>query len=172
MEIKLAEFKDYDEIYNIYLIAQKHMSDENNHKQWSDKEVFKKDVERYLNNKCFYIVLDENEIVGFFALIYGIDHTYDEIRDGQWLNEEEYVTIHKIASKYFQKHIASFILENVESKVKNQNIKNVRIDTHEKNISMRTFLEKRGFKKCGVISIEYNFNNIDSLRYAYQKVLK
>ena len=36
---------------------------------------------------------------------------------------------------------------------------------------MRKFLEKHQFIKCGIISITKDFNDTQSLRLAYQKIL-
>lgn len=172
MIIRKANLNDLYAIKEVYNIAVKHMNEEGNINQWNDYDSFETGVKKYINDECFYIVLLENEIVGFFALIYGIDKTYNNIRYGEWLNNNEYVTIHKIAVKYYQKNIASFILNYIINEIKSKNIKNIRIDTHKDNISMQTFLNKKEFIHCGEISITCNFNDLPSLREAYMKELK
>ena len=92
--------------------------------QWPDgyprDGMFKNDIEQGYS----YIMEDENRsIVGTFALIPGPDITYNVIYDGQWLNDEPYYVIHRIAS------------------------------THEANIIMRKGLEKHGYQYCGIIHI-------------------
>ena len=171
MKIYKANKNDLNEIEKIYHIAVDHMIDENNTNQWKHNNVnFARQISDYIDNNNFYVVKQNNEIIGFFAMIFGIDKTYDEI-DGKWINNDPYVTIHKIASKYFQKGIASFVLNHViKSAIKND-IYNIRIDTHKDNISMQKFLEKNDFIKCGIISITCNFDDNDSLRYAYLKQL-
>ena len=57
------------------------------------------------------------------------------------------------------------------NKIKNENINNVRIDTHKDNISMQTFLNKKGFIHCGEISITCDFNDLPSLREAFMRQL-
>lgn len=173
MEIKKARLEDINELVNIYLIAQKHMIAEGNINQWNQNEdVFKESIINYINNDNFYIVKQENEIVGFFAMIFGTDKTYNVIKYGSWINNDEYVTIHKIAVKYHQKGIASFIFDFVCKVALNANINNIRIDTHKDNISMNSLLNKFGFIKCGIISITCDYSNDNSLRIAYQKKLK
>ena len=169
--IRRALISDLQSIKAVYDEAVKHMVQEGNVDQWNDYASFEKGVIKYINDGCFYVVENEDEVVGIFALIYGIDKTYNVIRYGNWLNNDEYVTIHKIAVKYFEKHIASYILNYIVNKIKSENINNIRIDTHKDNISMQTFLNKKGFIHCGEISITCDFNDLPSLREAFMRQL-
>lgn len=173
MEINKAKLENLSEIKEIFINASKHMKEEKNFKQWEviDDE-FVKSLEKYIENNEGYIVKSNDEIVGFFALIYGEDKTYKVIKNGKWLNDDPYVTIHKIAVKYFEKHIGTYILKYIENKIKLENIFNIRIDTHINNISMNIFLNKNYFVKCGTISLNNSFNDIDNLREAFIKTLK
>jgi predicted acetyltransferase len=169
MEFIKATLNDLEDIRNIIVLAIKHMKEENNN-QWYDENIILNTTMKSINNNTHYLVKENNETIGMFSMIYGIDDTYNEI-DGKWINNEKYVTIHKIAVKYFNKHIASKILDFVIKNAISNNVYNIRIDTHEDNISMRKFLEKHQFIKCGIISITKDFNDTQSLRFAYQKIL-
>ena len=167
--IREATLNDFEDIKLIHSLAIIHMNEEENHNQWirNDEKFLNKMID-YIQSGDFYIVKENEETIGFFAMIFGIDITYNVI-DGKWINNDEYVTIHKIASKYYRRHIASFILSYVEQTIANKGIKNIRIDTHIDNVSMNAFLLKNGFVKCGTISITCNFEDKNSLRIAYQK---
>ena len=171
MNIRLATISDLVDIELIYNEAVKHMNDEGNYLQWIDFDSFKTGVINYIENNNFYVVSNEKEIVGMFALIYGIDKTYNDII-GEWENNDEYVTIHKIAVKYFKNNIASFIFNFIENKIINEGIYNIRIDTHKDNYSMKTLLKNREFRYCGIISITCNYSEELSLREAYIKDLR
>ena len=170
MEVYKATLNDFEDIKLIHSLAIIHMNEEENHNQWirNDEKFLNKMID-YIQSGDFYIVKENEETIGFFAMIFGIDITYNVI-DRKWINNDEYVTIHKIASKYYRRHIASFILSYVEQTIANKGIKNIRIDTHIDNVSMNAFLLKNGFVKCGTISITCNFEDKNSLRIAYQKV--
>ena len=118
--------------------------------------MFKNDIEQGYS----YIMEDENRsIVGTFALIPGPDITYNVIYDGQWLNDEPYYVIHRIASTPGSNGVLDAVLDFSEAIAKN-----IRIDTHEANIIMRKGLEKHGYQYCGIIHI------LDgSERLAFQK---
>ena len=166
MKVRLANLIDLKQIKVVYDNAVNHMIDEGNISQWTDYSSFEKGEIKYIDQNCFYVVEREEEIIGVFALIYGVDETYNKIK-GKWINDDEYVTIHKIAVKYYQQHIASFILDYVVNCIKLKFINNIRIDTHKDNISMKTFLKKNKFTYCGVISITNDFSDKPSLRNAY-----
>lgn len=171
MNIELVILDDLNELMDIYDLARVRMVEEGNLTQWDNREVFKTEIIDYINKKILYKVIENQEIVGYFAYIYDIEHAYDVI-DGKWLNQDKYITIHKIASKYNNKGIGGFIIKYVIDRCKNEGIYNIKIDTHKNNLSMNKFLTNKGFINCGVISLTLDFNDEYSLRNAYQLVIR
>ena len=107
--------------------------------------MFRKDIE--LGGS--HVMLDERgEVVGTFALLPSPEVTYNVIYDGQWLDDEPYYVIHRIASTSGSHGILDALLDYCESQVRN-----IRIDTHEANIIMRKGLEKHGYQYCGIIHL-------------------
>ena len=92
---------------------------------------------------------DEDGIQASFVFYCGIDPCYNKIYDGQWLNDEPYGVIHRIATRGLKKHMADIILEYCESK-----IDNIRMDTHMDNKPMQNFMLKHGFKHVGTIYLK------------------
>ena len=131
--------------------------------QWPDgyprDDMFKKDIE--LGGS--HIMMDETgKIVGTFALLPSPEVTYNVIYEGQWLNDEPYYVIHRIASTPGSHGVLDALLDYCESKADN-----IRIDTHEANIIMRKGLEKHGYQYCGIILLL----NGDA-RLAFHKVIR
>ena len=109
-----------------------------------------------------YGMIDERgEVVGTFALLPSPEVTYNVIYDGQWLDDEPYHVIHRIASTPDSHGVLDAVLDYCESQVGN-----IRIDTHEANIIMRKGLEKHGYQYCGII---YLLDGNE--RLAFQKVM-
>lgn len=82
-------------------------------------------------------------------LRFGADPTYDYIEDGAWLNDEPYVTIHRIASSGISHgifRIASDFCKTLSD--------NVRVDTHNDNKIMQGRIEREGFERCGIIYVD------------------
>ena len=147
--IRKSNLDDLPVILNLRDQAREIMRSYGNTFQWPDgyprDDMFKNDIEQGLS----YVMADDKGIiVGTFALIPGPDVTYHVIYDGQWLDDEPYHVIHRIASTPESHGILDAVLDFSESIAKN-----IRIDTHEANIIMRKGLEKHGYQYCGIIHI-------------------
>ena len=64
-----------------------------------------------------YEDIQKNLILGTATIVFSIDKNYNEI-DGEWLNEEKYVSIHRIATRkgYLKNGIASSLFKDFNSK--------------------------------------------------------
>lgn len=161
MKIELAKKTDLNKLLEIYREAREFMKNSGNKTQWGDNKPSKETLERDIENKNLYKVVDFDEIVGAFALIYGEDKTYLEI-DGKWLNDEPYATLHRVVSSGKARGIMSEIIKFSEEKYEN-----LRIDTHKNNHKMLDKIRENGFTYCGVIKIDDG-----SPREAFQKISK
>lgn len=160
MDVRKSNLEDLDDILNIYKYARKMMRKNGNPNQWRNtnppKEVIVKDIE----DGNHYIIENDNTICGVFSFIIGKDLTY-EVIEGEWLNDELYGTIHRIASNGKYKGIFNTCLDYCEKMVVN-----LRIDTHEDNKIMQHLIENNGFEYCGIIHVQDG-----SPRRAYQKMI-
>ena len=162
MKIRNSTIADLDEIQKIYAHAREFMKKTGNPTQWGDTSPRLELILGDFENGTGYVVEEDGEIVGVFALIIGPDPTYAEIWDGPgWPNDEPYETIHRIASGGKVKGIFEACLAFCESR-----IDNIRIDTHADNAPMQHLIRKNGFQHCGTIRI-----GDGTLRIAFQKVI-
>ena len=162
MKIQKGNMHNIKEYIMIYDSAISFMRKSGNMNQWTeDHRPNKESIIDKINNDSFYEIVEDDKIIGVFALIEGIDETYNII-EGNWLNDEPYVTIHMVAKINGVKGIFKLIADFAKSKSKN-----VRIDTHEDNIPMQKAILENGFIYCGIIHI--NDKN-HSPRFAYQFV--
>ena len=167
--IRNANKKDIKNIMIVVKSAQTFLKEEGVD-QWQNnypnEEVLEKDIE---NNNLYVYELNQ-QIIGFCAIIFGIDVTYNKIYEGKWLNEKNnYVTIHRIATlkEYHKQHIAGEFLEFAKELAIKKNVDSIRIDTHKDNKAMNNFLNKNKFKKCGIIYL------LDgNVRLAYELIIK
>jgi len=158
MEIINATFKDLNRILKIYESAKKFMDAQCNF-QWHAGYPGFKLIKEEIKKKELYIVKDGNAIVGVFAFILGVDHTYLSI-NGEWLNDEPYGTIHRLAKEEFAKGVLKEVVDFCFTKTNN-----IRIDTKYSNKTMISKLLNLGFRECGIIVLD---NGED--RIAYQKI--
>lgn len=158
--IRLATYNDLNEILNIYSYARAFMSEKGNPTQWAEDypplSLLKKDIEQ----SQLFVIEENNAICCVFAFIIGVDSTYLNIKNGGWLSDKEYGTIHRIASNGKVKGCFNQVVGFCEDK-----IHHLRIDTHKDNKIMQHLILKNNFKKCGIIYVHNG-----SERIAYEKI--
>lgn len=160
MEIRRSTKNNIDEIIKIFEDARKFMKDNGNPNQWKDSYPDKSLIESDIENNVSFVCVDEGKIVGIFIYFEGTEPTYEEIHSGQWLNDEPYGVVHRIASAVGKRGVASFCLDWCFRRCGN-----LKIDTHRDNIPMHNLLNKNGFIRCGIIYLK----NGDE-RIAYHKI--
>lgn len=169
--VRLAIKEDGAEIQKIFEDA-KDLFAKEKFFQWSGDYPsiidFKNDL---INN--IVIVYELNKVVcGCATILLQPDKNYNVI-NGKWLNDNEYISIHRIATKknYYNMGVATSLFKECERIALTKKINNIRIDTHKLNIHMRSLLNKLGYKECGVIELLEREDLQDKERIAYQKVL-
>ncbi len=162
LSVRKANRSDYETVMKIYGIAQDFMIRTGNPNQWRHThpagDLIREDIEKGI---C-HVICEDEKVRGVFALCEGEDPTYGYIEDGKWLNEEAYVTIHRIASDQQARGILKTAVEYCE-----QYVPNIRIDTHQENLVMQKALDKLGFVRCGIIYLKNG-----EPRVAFQRIRK
>ncbi len=158
--IRVATKKDLKIILSIYKYAREFMKNNGNESQWKNnfppEELLIQDIEK----GQLYVFFQNGTIHGVFAFIIGEDETYKNIEDGNWLSNELYGTIHRVASDGKIKGVLNTVIEYC-----NRKISHLRIDTHENNKIMQHIILKKGFTRCGIIHVTDG-----SPRIAYEKI--
>lgn len=137
----------------------------------------------YPNVNNFYEDLDKEIVIvdeidgvvcGCATIVLSIDQNYNQI-DGKWLNDDKYLSVHRIATKkeYLCCGVAFRLLKEVEKIALSKDIKNIKIDTHKDNKSMQALLNKLEYKLCGEIILlkRDDLKLEERKRIAYQKEL-
>lgn len=139
--------------------------------QWQNGYPNAASIEIDIDKGWAYVLVQDDEILATLALSFDGDPNYDIIVDGDWLNQEPYAVIHRIAVKLSRKGegLAGIAIEMCENICLDQGIFNIRIDTHRLNLSMQRMLQKAGYTYCGII---YLTHSDGAERLALQKVLR
>ena len=162
MEIRLSTSQDLPEIMNCINIATQTMRESGNSVQWTNGYPSEKLMLESIEKGFNYLIISDNGIVAAFDFIIDEDPFYSKIENGNWLNNEKYGVIHRLASNGKTKGVAQFCFEWCFSQ-----FPNIRIDTHETNIAMQKVLTKLGYQKCGIIYVADG-----TPRLAFQKIEK
>ena len=133
--------------------------------QWQDGYPGMQEALQDIEKGTSYVIKEEGRCVAVASISSEPEKDY-AIIDGKWLNEDPYIVIHRIAvlSTAKGKGYAHALLEKAEEIARETGIRDIRIDTHEKNIPMRSFLKKNGFVYCGIITLHRDGDT----RRAYQ----
>lgn len=158
--IRQAVLADEEAIENVYQAARTYMAEHGNEGQWGTsyppRELTREDITRGI----LYVLEEGKEIHGVFMFEMADDPTYAVIRNGTWKSEEPYGVIHRVASDGkvhgLMKQAVAFC---------SQQIRHLRMDTHEKNLTMQHQLLQNGFEYRGVIKTHDGTD-----RLAYEKV--
>lgn len=131
-----------------------------------NEESFKDDL---INNEIYVATID-NVVVGVMTFLLDGEEDYKEI-DGCWINEDKYLTIHRIAvsKEYYGLGIGYRLIEFAKQYCLKNEYYSIRIDTHNRNFDMKKMLVRNGFVYTGIIKLRNKFND---LRDAYQIDLK
>ncbi|WP_094729750.1 GNAT family N-acetyltransferase [Bifidobacterium hapali] len=160
-----ATMQDFPQMQQIYAHARELMARTGNPTQWGhtfpQEEVVRDDIAHRRSMLLVDMVDGRERILAQFALCPGEDPTYASI-DGAWLDDDAYVTIHRIASSGLVRHAAR---ECIAWALKQYG--NVRADTHPNNKAMQHVLETSGFARCGLIQLIDR--PTDTTRIAYQR---
>ncbi len=145
MNITKANSHDLDSIMSIVNDAKAYLKSQNIN-QWQDGYPNLNSFKEDLKNDRLYVLKDDDEVIGQFVLV--TDEPTYKVIDGKWLNDEDYVAVHRIAIRNDKKgqNCAGFIFDHLKKQYSN-----IRIDTHIENMSMRNCLSKNNFTYCGVI---------------------
>ncbi len=158
LSIRTARLEELEAIMTIYSHAQDFMIANGNPSQWGHFYPDAKQIESDIACGACKVIYDELGIHGVCALFEGDEPTYEHIEDGNWLNDEPYMVIHRLASDGQAHGIFNCVLSYCRKLATN-----IRVDTHENNLNMQGLFEKNGFVRCGIIHVKNG-----SARIAYQ----
>lgn len=149
MKVRLATIEDMPVLLEIYQRARAFMIQAGNPNQWPEGHPSKDELLEEMRQDRFYVLESEGIIQASFVYYQGIDPCYKIIYNGEWLNDEPYAVLHKVATRGLKRHMGEEILNYAF-----KHNKNVRIDTHEDNIPMQNLLTRHGFKHVGTIILK------------------
>ena len=158
--IRKATVDDLDRLMEIFEIARNFMKQTGNPNQWINGYPQREYLLDEINQEHCMVCLDADEkIIATFCFIQGPDKTYSLIEDGNWISDEPYYVIHRLASDASCHGIADACI----AWCKKQHA-GLRADTHADNLIMQHLLLKHGFKRCGII---YVANGTARIAYQY-----
>ncbi|PTL32921.1 GNAT family acetyltransferase [Prevotella sp. oral taxon 376] len=154
-----ATAEDLDRIMQLIECGRQKMRQNGNTRQWADGQPSRETLSQDIAIGNSYLLEEDGMPIATFALAPGPDATYQKICQGEWLNDEPYYVVHRMASMPGKHHVFGDVLDYGFTRTGN-----IRIDTHRDNATMRHLILKYGFHYCGIIHLADGTE-----RLAYQK---
>ena len=132
MEIRKTTLQDVDTVLDVFAAAKRYMRANGNASQWGDEYPDRSIVTYDIACGSSYVMLENGEIVGTFALFLDEDESYRVIEDGAWHLDQPYGTIHRLASNGKARGVSKSCFDFCTAQ-----IGYLRADTHADNRPMQ-----------------------------------
>ena len=152
MHLRKSTLADRESIMNIIAQAQAYFKAQGID-QWQNNYPNLEVIQNDIRNGNSYVLVKDSEVVATAVLTFTTEASYESVYDGQWLSDQPYGVIHRIAVEHELKGLglSSMVMKEMESICLAEGIHSLRVDTHEENLSMQKLLQKNGFIYCGHI---------------------
>lgn len=165
--IRKTTYEDIPSVLHIIEEAKEYFRN-NGINQWQGPYPLIEDIQEDIDQGFSYVYEEEGKVIGTCCIKLEEDPDYKVMVEGNWLNDEIYGVIHRIAILPERKGqgIAQQFFQYAQDYALDNGFYNLRIDTHNDNKSMKKAISKFGFIYTGIVRMQDQ-----SLRNAYQKVL-
>lgn len=135
--------------------------------QWQNGYPNEQTVWDDINKDCACVLVDEDRVIVYAAVIKGTEPAY-LIIDGEWLNYDNYITVHRVATSKNEKGkgVGKELFHRIEALCVSEKVYNIRVDTSFDNAAMLKILERLNYTYCGDIMMN------GAERRAYQKEVR
>lgn len=135
-------------------------------RQWQDGYPNPTSIREDLDKGYAYVLEEGENIWVYAAVIFDGEPAYEAI-EGQWLSNEAYLTVHRVAASPLAKGkgVATELFRMLETLAVRNNVYSIRVDTNFDNLAMLRIVEKLGYTYCGEVYFR------GGARKAFEKVL-
>lgn len=175
MEFRKATAQDADRIMEIVEIGRKSLASLGID-QWQgsypNRAIIEHDIAQ---GETYVATAADGHVVSTAMMSLAGEPTYDRIDGRGWLTSSDsahprYAVIHRVAADGCTKGAGMAAVGGCERLARQAGCESVRIDTHEGNVPMIGLIEKRGYTRCGRITIDHSEGGTP-IRAAYELVL-
>lgn len=136
-------------------------------KQWQDGYPNPATVQSDLQKGYGHVLVDNNTIIAYAAIIFDIEPAYEAI-EGKWLTNGPYAVIHRVATSNLVKGkgMATQLFKLIEDLCISKKVYSIKVDTNFDNVPMLKIMDRLQYTYCGEVYFR------GSARRAYEKVLR
>lgn len=167
MKFRKSKTSDVKSIMKIVSQAQAFFKDQGID-QWQNGYPNEDTIMNDIKNAESYVLVKDDEVVATSMVTFKEEPSYESIYEGQWLSNNKYATIHRVAVCNTHKGLglSTEMIKYIEKRCIDHDVHSIKVDTHKENIPMQKALKKNGFEYCGIIYVDGS-----SERIAFEKRL-
>ena len=122
--------------------------------QWQDGYPTADIIAADISRSESYVLECEGVVVATAVISFAGEVTYNTI-DGQWLNSNDYVVVHRLAvrNSALKCGLARQMMLYAEALALDNGVTDIRVDTHSDNLAMQSLLNSLGYTLCGKITL-------------------
>lgn len=165
MILRKANFSELSTIWHILQQAIEQRKQDGS-QQWQNGYPNEQTVHDDITNGYGYVLIDNNVVIAYAAIIFGVEPAYNDIK-GKWLTNDDYVVVHRVATSNAVKGkgIATQLFKMIEDLSIEEKVYSIKVDTNFDNVPMMKILDKLNYIYCGEIFFS------GAARKAYQKII-
>ncbi|HEU5291589.1 MAG TPA: GNAT family N-acetyltransferase [Cyclobacteriaceae bacterium] len=135
--------------------------------QWQSGYPNKQTVHEDIEKGYAYVLVDQDAIVAYAAIIFGTEPAYENI-EGKWLTDGDYLVVHRVATSDAAKRkgTATHLFQLIENLSREHDVYSIKVDTNFDNVPMLRILDKLHYIYCGEVYFK------GASRRAFEKVLR
>lgn len=170
MIFRKAEMRDAGAIFGIIENAKRYLK-AHGVWQWQEGYPAMSDITSDIEKGMAYILDDNGTVAAAVSISFEKEAYFDTLEGGRWLEAEWSAAFHRIAvsPEYRGTGTADELVREVGRECGRLGASNIRVDTHPKNGAMQALVERCGYVKCGIVTLQ-NVKK-DPSRVAYQIVI-
>lgn len=151
MILRKADASEIDTIWEILQQAIEQRRQDGSD-QWQNGYPNRETVKDDIANEYGYVLVENNVVIAYAAIIFGVEPAYNEIQ-GKWLTNGDYGAIHRVATSdaVKGKGVATKLFKLIEDLSIEHSVFSIKVDTNFDNIPMLRILEKLEYTYCGEI---------------------
>lgn len=167
--LRPAIMEEIPVIWDIILQAKAQMRREGKH-QWDENYPTIQILENDILQGWGHVLVQSDcptDIIAYGAVVFDGEPAYSDLRDGNWLSEQPYVVLHRlaVADRWKRQGMAQRYMQAVIDIALSHGIRSFRVDTNYDNLYMQKLFNRLGFRYCGRITYDAG------QRMAYEKLL-
>lgn len=161
-----AVMADVDRIWEIILQAKEQMRQAGS-QQWNEDYPLPRNILSDIAEDFAYVLCYNGRILAYGAVSQAGEPAYYHLTEGEWLNDNLYILVHRlaVADEAKRQGIGTRFMQEVEAMSCRGGLYEFRVDTNYDNYPMQKLLARLGFEYRGKITYPHGE------RLAYEKCL-